>query len=159
MRDDADTTCTSCALNGVYLNESVNGIDRRRFVSRAVLAAAATVLAACGGADAVTGTLNNTIVVTLVQYPALSAVGGVATVTSGGVRLALVRTSSTAFAALSLTCPHEGASVTSTSTGFTCSRHGARFNTSGTWIGGQRTSSLRSYPTAYDANAGTVTIG
>jgi Rieske Fe-S protein len=45
------------------------------------------------------------------------------------------------------------------STGFTCPRHGARFNADGTWIGGQRTSSLHSYATSYDAGTGVVTVG
>ena len=73
--------------------------------------------------------------------------------------MAIVRTGASTFEALSLVCPHEGATVGVSSTGFTCPRHGARFNADGTWIGGQRTSSLHSYATSYDAGTGVVTVG
>jgi len=43
--------------------------------------------------------------------------------------------------------------------GFQCVQHGAQFGPTGAWQGGQRTSSMRSYPATYDAGSGTVTIG
>jgi cytochrome b6-f complex iron-sulfur subunit len=93
------------------------------------------------------------------DYPALATVGGVALITAGGSPLAIVRTGTNSFVALSRICPHQGAIVSTGTNGFTCPRHGARFSSTGTWIGGQSTSSLRSYPTSYDDSTSTLTIG
>ena len=75
-----------------------------------------------------------------------------------GTPVALVRTGAATFAAFSLRCPHEGFTVTVQSGSFYCPAHGARFASTGTWIGGQPTTNLRSLVTTYDAAAGTVTI-
>ena len=155
---DAGDCADHCPLAAVVSR----GVDRRTFISRAVLATAAAALAACaGGADAgITGpTTVSTSTLRLSDYPALASVNGVALVTVSGVPLAVVRTGSTSFVALSRICPHEGTVINSSGNGFTCPRHGARFSITGTWQGGQRTSSLRSYATSYDAAAGTLTIG
>jgi hypothetical protein len=45
-----------------------------------------------------------------------------------------------------------------TSVPFVCPVHGAQFNASGANVGGQRTGSLRTYSTSYDAATNTVTI-
>ncbi|MCC6930252.1 MAG: Rieske (2Fe-2S) protein [Gemmatimonadaceae bacterium] len=156
----------SCATDQVreglaFLTAEAVRLDRRGFLTQSMLAAAALALAACGS-DGVTGTTSPGTVgasIKLSDYASLSAVGGVALVTLSGASLAIVRTGADTFIALSRSCPHEGALVSSTSTGFTCPRHGARFSITGTWTGGQRTSSMRSYTTTYDATAGTVTIG
>ena len=155
---DADSCADHCPLA-----EAVSrGVDRRTFISRAVLATAAAALAACaGGADAgITGpTTVSTSTLRVSDYPSLASVNGVALVTLSGVPLAIVRTGDASFVALSRVCPHEGAMVNSSGSGFICPRHGARFSVTGTWLGGQRTSSLRSYATSYDAAAGTLTVG
>ena len=80
-------------------------------------------------------------------------------VTISGSPFAVVRTASTTFVALSRVCPHQGNIVNQDGNAFLCPGHGARFSANGTWIGGERTSSLRSYPTTYDAAAGTITVG
>ncbi|HEX4936237.1 MAG TPA: Rieske (2Fe-2S) protein [Gemmatimonadaceae bacterium] len=145
-----------------FLSAEAARLDRRGFLTQSMLAAATLALAACGG-DAITGSsaAPNTVgaSIKLADYSALSAVGGVALVTLKGAPLAIVRTGSDTFLALSRVCPHEGAVIGTSSSGFTCPRHGATFNRTGTWTGGQRTSSLRSYPATYDATAGTVTVG
>lgn len=143
-----------------FLNAEAARLDRRGFLTQSMLAAAALALAACGG-DAITSNAPTTVgsSIKIADYSTLSSVGGVALVTLNGAPLAIVRTGTDTFIALSRVCPHEGALVTSTSTGFTCSRHGAKFGTTGTWQSGQRTSSLRSYTTTYDAATGTLTIG
>src|SRR5438045_3486954 len=82
---------------------------------------------------------------------ALAAVGGIALVDISGSPFAIVRTSSTAFVALSRVCPHQGNIVNPNGSGFLCPGHGARFGANGTWTGGERTNSLRSYATTYDA--------
>ena len=134
-------------------------LSRRAFVSQAVLAAAAAALAACGGgADATApSTIGATIRVS--DYPALANVGGVALASVNGASLAIVRTSTTQFLALSRVCPHEAGRIDPVSSGFLCQKHGARFSATGAWTGGQRTSSMRAYPTSYDASTGVLSIG
>jgi Rieske Fe-S protein len=84
----------------------------------------------------------------------------VAVLTIGGTPLAIVHETSTSFSAFSLVCPHAGNTVQSEGAqGFYCPGHGARFSLTGQWIGGQPTSSLRSYPVQYNAATGTLTVG
>lgn len=134
-------------------------IDRRDFVMRAAAALAAVALAACGSDGATSPSSVASTTLQLSDYPALSTVGGVATVSVSGVPLAIVRTSSTTFAAFSRICPHQGTTINVTSNGFLCPNHGAAFDKSGQWVGGQRTSNLTSYPVVYNAAAGTLTVG
>ena len=99
------------------------------------------------------------LVVTLANVSALSAVGGIARVdgnTSNPV--ALVHAAQSTYVALSMICPHQGATISIQSGGFTCPRHGARFSSTGAWTGGQRTSNLHVLASSYDATKGTVTI-
>ena len=136
-------------------------IDRREFLAQSGLTAIAAALAACGLSNTPTapGNLSQPVTLTLSQYPALANVDGVAYVDASGNPLAIVRTSASTFVALSRICPHAGSTVNTANFGFLCPGHGAEFDLSGHWIGGQRTSSLTSYPTQYDAAAGTVTVG
>jgi cytochrome b6-f complex iron-sulfur subunit len=134
-------------------------LDRRTFLSRAMMSAAMLALAACGGADATTAPFSGSASVNISDYPALATVGGVALVTLNGGLLALVRASQTSVVALSRTCPHEGATVNTSTSGFTCPRHGARFSLTGQWLGGQQTTNMRSYATTFDAASGALTIG
>jgi nitrite reductase/ring-hydroxylating ferredoxin subunit len=134
-------------------------LDRRAFISQSVLAAAAAALAACGGADGLTAPSSIGSSITVASYPALASAGGVAVVSLSGTRLAIVRTGTASFEALSLVCPHEGGSINPSGTGFLCSKHGAQFNGTGTWTGGQRTTNMRAYPTTFDEAAGTLSIG
>jgi nitrite reductase/ring-hydroxylating ferredoxin subunit len=151
-RSGADACAAACPL-------AAGTVGRRAFLSQAVLAAAAAALAACGGADGLTAPSSIGSSITVASYPALASAGGVAVVSLSGTRLAIVRTGSATFEALSLVCPHEGGSINTSGTGFLCSKHGAQFDAAGTWVGGQRTTSMRSYPTTFDETAGTLTIG
>ena len=72
--------------------------------------------------------------------------------------MAVVRTGTNAFVALSRTCPHQGETVNISGSGFYCPGHGATFNSTGGWTGGQRTSNLHAYATQYDAASGQLTI-
>ena len=149
----------ACAIGGS--KEGLSTIDRRDFVTRSAAALAAVALAACGmSTDAPTSpsTVSSTTL-TLSNYPTLASVGGVATTSVEGVPMAIVRTGDTSFAAFSRICPHQGGTIQVTSSGFQCPVHGATFNRSGTWVGGQRTTNMRQYPTTYDAATGTLTIG
>jgi nitrite reductase/ring-hydroxylating ferredoxin subunit len=157
-----NTTCGhACACSHASSDRSVRGAEmkRREFVAYGAAAIALAALAACGG-DALTS--PSTVASTslkLSDLPALSSVGGVATVKIGSTPIAIVRTGASSFAAFSRICPHQGATIDVTSTGFHCPNHGATFNASGVWIGGERTGNLTSYPVQYDAAAGTVTVG
>ena len=149
----------ACACGG-----SANGelaMDRRDFVTRAAAAMAAVALAACGmSTDTPTspGTVSSTTL-TVSNYPALQSVGGVATTSVDGVPLAIVRTGDASFVAFSRICPHQGGTINVLGTRFQCPVHGATFNLSGQWIGGQRTTNMRQYPATYDAATGTLTVG
>jgi cytochrome b6-f complex iron-sulfur subunit len=159
--EDAD--CSACPLGPearvAIPRESDGGLDRRTFLSRAMMSAAMLALAACGGSDGTTSPFSGSASVNISDYPALATVGGVALVTLNGSLLALVRASQTSVVALSRTCPHEGATVNTSTNGFTCPRHGARFSLTGQWLGGQQTTNMRSYATTFDAATGALTIG
>lgn len=148
-----------CPLAGARGLADVRGIDRRTFISQSVLAAAALALASCMGGDNPTAPTSVTGSIKVSDYPALANVDGVALVTVDGAQLAVVRTGSDSFVALSRICPHQGATVEPTNSGFQCPRHGARFDETGRWIGGQPTGNMHAYPTAYDATSETLTIG
>jgi nitrite reductase/ring-hydroxylating ferredoxin subunit len=137
-----------------------HAVGRRDFVVGAAAALAAMALAACATGDFMTspGTLTATSI-KVSDFPALANVGGVATTSVSGVPLAIVRTGASTFAAFSRICPHQGATINVLSGGFQCPQHGATFNSSGQWTGGQRTSNLTSYPVAYDSASATLTIG
>ena len=156
----AGTVAGARTADGVFVTDAATGIARRTFLTRSMLAAAAVALAACGmGGDAATSPSNLSGSIKVSDYAALANVGGVAVVSMSGSPVAIVRTGASTFEALSLVCPHEGGSINTSGTGFLCSKHGAQFNAAGTWVGGQRTTNMRSYPTTFDETAGTLTIG
>ena len=133
--------------------------SRRHFLTQSMLVAATLALASCGfGPDIITSPSSIGASVNVNDYAALSTVGGIALVKVNGTPLALVRTGTDSFLALSRICPHQGATVSQTSTGFKCPRHGAKFSTTGTWVGGEQTNSLHSYATTYDASTGSLAI-
>jgi nitrite reductase/ring-hydroxylating ferredoxin subunit len=159
-------SCDHCACGSTRAAADVPrnaGIDRRAFLAHGATAAVAVALAACGIATDMStspGTLSQKLTLTLSAYPALAKVDGVVYVSdSSGNPVAVVRTSSSSFVALSRICPHAGNIIQSVSGGFYCPGHGAQFSYSGQWVGGQPTYSMSSYPAVYDATAGTLTIG
>jgi Rieske Fe-S protein len=141
---------------------SEQGVDegRREFLKKSAAAAALLALAACGMSDSTAPSSLASTTIDLSTTPALTPVGGVAVMSISGSPVAVVHETATTFSAFSLICPHAGNTVQSVGAqGFYCPGHGARFDLAGDWIGGQHTSNLRSYPTQYDAAAGTVTVG
>ena len=139
-----------------------NGVSRRTFVSAATLATVAAMLEACGATGGLSGPggSGGAFTVSLANFSALASVGGVARVDGGsGSPVALVRTGTSSFVALSMVCTHEGTTIGITSGGFTCPNHGAKFDTSGNWVTSQtRASNLVSFGTTYDSAAGTVRV-
>ncbi len=131
---------------------SPHSVDRRSFVISSGLGAVAAILfSACGDGqlgDSVTGpgsvSGSSSVTVNPADYPALSAIGGIARVNGTQRPVALVRSSSTTYRAFSMVCPHQGTTinVVNNATSFRCPNHGTLFSSSGTWTGGQRTSNL-----------------
>ncbi len=141
--------------------EQPSATSRRDFVATSVTSAvAAVLLAACGGSPDATGVYTGpvSLSVQISNYPALANVGGIARVDTGGTPVAAVRTGTDTFAAFSLICPHFGCTVGINGSSFLCPCHGARFTSSGTWSGGQRTTNLTALTTDYDAVTGVLTI-
>jgi cytochrome b6-f complex iron-sulfur subunit len=158
MQNEHSAPCGDCVARSAA--EPTSGIGRRTFIVQSAMLAAAAALAACAaGADATAPSLSGTTTIQLSDHPSLATVGGVALVTIGSNPFAIVRTGASSFVTLSRICPHQGSTVNQSGTGFLCPNHGAQFSSTGTWVGGQQTSSLRSYTTTYDAAAGTITVG
>lgn len=138
------------------------GVNRRSFLGAATLAAVAAVLDGCfpmpTGPGSATGS-GGPLTISVSSFPALANVGGVARVDGGhGSPTAVARIATDTFVALSMICTHQGSTVNVTTNGFTCPNHGAMYSKSGTWVGGQPTSSLYQFPVSYDPQLGTVTI-
>jgi len=143
------------------------GLDRRSFLTRSTLAAVAAVLASACGDGLIGGRLPTGLTqlpasglpFKVSDYPALGQVGGIVRVDTAAGPIALVRTATTSYAALSMICTHQGSTVNIVGSGFTCPNHGAQFNATGQWTGGQQTSSLVAFPTSFDATTGLLTVG
>ena len=158
MESAPNGACGRCA--GAHAsNVTADGIGRRTFLAQSALLAAGALLAACGSEIATAPTTISPTTLRVSDYAALATVGGIALVTIAGSPFAVVRTSATSFVVLSRVCPHQGNIVNQDGNAFLCPGHGARFSANGTWIGGERTSNLRGYATAYDAASGTITVG
>ncbi len=144
--------CVSCA----------HRVDRRTFLSAATAAAVLAVLDGCTNSltGAFKGAFGGPFTVTLANFSALATVGGVARVDSGtGAPTALYRADASTFVALSMICPHEQfAPIDITVNGFHCPAHGSTFAASGALEGGPASTGLASFPSTYDAVAGTITI-
>jgi len=134
--------------------------SRRDFVATGALAAVGAFLAACGGGDegSPTSPGNVSLTVTLANFPALSAVGGIARVTTSGTPVAVVRSDAGSYRAFSMVCPHQGTTININGSGFRCPNHGATFNANGAWTGGERTSGLFEFKVTSNTSAGTITI-
>jgi nitrite reductase/ring-hydroxylating ferredoxin subunit len=161
--ENARQDCSGCAGDPAAVASShaaaEDGIARRTFLIQSGILAAMAALAACGGASATAPDVPAGSTVDISAHSSLASVGGVAIVSLGGAPVAIVRTSSTAFLALSLVCPHEGGIVGQSGSRFVCPVHGATFDIDGNWIGGQRTSSLHQYATSYNATTNVLTVG
>ncbi len=99
------------------------------------------------------------LVVDVTKFPALASVGGVARVDSGtGVPVGAVRTSATQFAAYTLICTHQGATVQLGGSSWTCPAHGAQFSATGAVTRGPATTPLQALNAAFDATTNQLTI-
>lgn len=135
-------------------------VNRREFLARSGLAAAAIVATACGdgqiGPTAPTPTPGGLVTIRLADHPSLATVGGVAEVNrTYGVR----RTGASTFIAYSLLCTHAGCPTELRANRWVCDCHGSRFDLDGRVLAGPANRPLDALSTRYDAAAGTVTIG
>jgi Rieske Fe-S protein len=154
-------TCGGCSREQAT-EHSRDGIGRRTFLTQTALLAAGALLAACAAGDSISSpgtTISSTSDIKVSDFPALASVGGIALVTFSGNPFAIVRTGEASFVTLSRICPHQGSTINPNGTGFLCPGHGARFNATGQWVGGQSTTNMRSYNTSYNVSAGTITVG
>lgn len=161
----AGSNCRSCGTSPSPLLAAAHGADsgigRRTFLVQSGILAAIAALNACGslgGSDVTAPSLPSNASINVNNYSSLSTVGGVAMITLGSAPIAVVRTGTSSFIALSRVCPHQGGIVQLSGNDFVCPVHGATYNLSGQWIAGQRASSLHQYTTSYDATTGTLTI-
>ncbi len=166
-------TCQGCAHGGAQPDHAetleraenalaqARGLDRRELLKKGGLAAAAALLlSACGaglGSDITGPGLGGSFTVKVSDYPALASAGGVAAVVSPGGLPLFVENTGSGYIALSRVCPHMGGQINAYSGYFQCQVHGATFNKTGTWIGGQPTGNMAQFNVASDGN-GTLTI-
>jgi len=136
------------------------GLCRRDFLEQAFRLAAAGLLVGCA-AGATSATVAQ-FTINIGDYPPLLNVGGIAVLPTNltqGKPIAVSRTGTNTFVALSLVCPHRGFTVEAVSGAFYCPGHGAQFAANGAWTGGQQTSNLSAYPVQYDSASAALTIG
>ena len=141
--------------------------NRRQFLARSALAAAALVAAeACGDGQIGPPThggaggdpnvpLGGPITITISQFPGLATVGRIVDI---GHERAVVRTSDTTFLGLSRICTHEQCDCDIVNNLFDCPCHGSLFSNSGTVLRGPANEALRKLDTTFDQAAGTLTI-
>ncbi len=121
-------------------------------------------LAACGdgvfdGPEELLDALGSPVRINPQAYPALQQVGGRAVVVGAGGAPVLVETIGVRqYRAVSLVCPHRGTVVDATASGFTCANHGARFSSTGVWVGGQPTGDLSPVRVTVDPD-GSLMVG
>lgn len=150
------------------------GLPRREFLSQATLTAVAVVLAACsgdGGGGGVTGpsatpnpeptpgTSGSSLTVTLGSFAALANVGGIAAVGNLGTKpIAVVRTGTASYTALSRICTHAGCDVNVAGNGFSCPCHGSKFDSQGQATEGPAQAALQRFAVAVSSDGTKITI-
>ncbi len=145
--------------------EPCSNINRRDFLQSSTLAAVSALFAsACGGridfASGLSGpgAALDGFLIRLSDYPALTQIGSIAVVTAAPLPIAVVRENPSSYAVFSLVCPHVGTTVGPGGDGFKCPNHGATWDKTGTWAGGQPTSGLTRLQATLDGAAGTLAI-
>lgn len=137
-------------------------VNRRDFLAKATLAAAALAMAeACGdgqiGPTAVQLGAGTTI--TIASFPGLESVG---TLVSVGHERAVIRTGASAFRALPTVCTHLGCETNVANNRLECPCHGSIFANDGSVIRGPSTGEhippLQVLAATFDAASGTLTI-
>lgn len=119
-----------------------NEVSRRTVLQGALATAACAACAATasGCGDTQDPSLTSDVTILLADYPALAAVGGLASIprsVSGyGFDIFVRNEGNGVYRALSSYCSHEGCSVNPAANGFRCPCHGATFSADGERTGG-----------------------
>lgn len=156
------------------LPDESESLPRREFLSQATLTAVAAVLAACsGGSDGggvtgpaaapnpepTPGTSGSSLTVTLGSFPPLATVGGIAAVGNLGTKpIAVVRTGTASYTALSRICTHAGCDVNVAGNGFSCPCHGSKFDSQGQATEGPAQAALQRFSVAVSSDGTKITI-
>jgi cytochrome b6-f complex iron-sulfur subunit len=139
-------------------------IDRRDFLKKSIKAVAIGTLALsaldiknllAAVPESFSRSESPAKVINLSDYPDLQSVGGYAMISD---KVIVIRTSSSKFVALNITCTHKKCDVDYNGTKFVCDCHGSEFSKTGKVLEGPATKNLKSYKTTYDSDAGTLTI-
>ena len=133
-------------------------ISRRSLLTGVcALAVGATALPAAA-ASATTTSRSGRLSVRLSRVPALKSIGGAAAVGNlRGTPIGVARTGASTYRAFSLLCPHQGAVVSRSSSGWRCARHGSEFEPDGDLVLGPATRALPGIPVTL--RGGTLVIG
>jgi len=133
-------------------------VSRRAFLAGACGLAVAGMAAAPAAAESAIKRLpDGRVAVRVAKVPSLAKVGGAAQLgTVKGTPVAVVRTD-TGYEALSLRCPHAGATVQRQSPGWVCPAHGSQFEIDGELVRGPATTSLAEVPSRL--RRGVLTVG
>lgn len=103
---------------------------------------------------------NGKVVVTVRKVPELRKVGGrVLLGTVKGAPVAVVRTGSSTYEALDLSCTHQGVTVRESANGWTCPAHGSQFAEDGEVTRGPAMANLALVRTRWNARKGRLTVG
>ena len=144
-------------------------LSRRAFLAKSTLAVAgvAALTAGCGdgqiGGFATTAPIVTGLTLKVSTVPALATVGLLA-LHPTDARIAIKRTGSTTFLALSTTCTHEGTriDIVGNRLSFECPNHGARYDSNGAVTRQPNASgsatNLPTYAASYDATTDVLTI-
>ncbi|MEO7454970.1 MAG: Rieske 2Fe-2S domain-containing protein [Gemmatimonadaceae bacterium] len=144
-------------------------VSRREFLTKStlVVAGAAALAAGCGdgqfGPEAVTATSPGGLALKVSTIPALATVGQLVKIQPSSAFIAVKRTGTNTFAAISTVCTHQGCEVNVVNSAFDCPCHGSRYDNDGHVTrqpdGGGSATNLPTYTTKYDAATDTLTIG
>jgi cytochrome b6-f complex iron-sulfur subunit len=140
-------------------------VNRRAFLAKSALAAAAAALAAgCGNgefgpplpAHGGDSRPSGSVTIRVANFPGLATVGNLVAVAP---ERAAMRTGTATFIALSTICTHQGCDADVANNVVVCPCHGSRFDKNGNVINGPADRPLVQLQTAYDAQTDELTIG
>ena len=143
-------------------------LSRRAFLTKSGLAVAGVAAIASGCGDGQFGpaslsTTTQSVQIKVASIPALATVGQLVKIPVTSGLIAVKRTGTASFSAISTVCTHQGCEVDIQANAFVCPCHNSRYDNSGGVTrqpdGGGFSTNLPTYVTKYDAATDTLTIG
>ena len=139
-------------------------LNRRAFLAKTAVAAAAALTAGCGNGEfgpplpGRSGGPVGAVTIKVANFPGLATTGVLVAVAP---ERAAMRINATTFFALSTICTHQGcdADVVDGGTIVSCSCHGSRFDKNGNVLNGPAERPLPQLQTSYNAQSDELTIG